>query len=92
MFFQNDPVFALAPDAAREEHQVDRLVRRERRCAAAGRGASRISTRACEIVSSKVGKGRVFLFAPEVLFRSQPHGGFKLFFNGLYLSVAEGLE
>ena len=26
--------------------------------------------------------------APEVLFRSQPHGTYKLFFNGLYLSVA----
>ena len=29
--------------------------------------------------------------APEVLFRSQPHGSYKLFFNGLYLSVAPGI-
>ncbi len=28
--------------------------------------------------------------APEVLFRSQPHGNYKLFFNGLYLSVGAG--
>jgi hypothetical protein len=40
-------------------------------------------------VSAKVGQGNVFLFAPEILFRAQPHGTFKLFFNGLYLSVAQ---
>jgi hypothetical protein len=26
------------------------------------------------------------------LFRSQPHGTFRFFFNGLYLSVAEGMK
>ena len=29
--------------------------------------------------------------APEILFRSQPHGAYKLFFNGLYVSVAPEL-
>jgi hypothetical protein len=42
-----------------------------------------------QVVSAKVGQGNVFLFAPEILFRAQPHGNFKLFFNGLYLSVAD---
>jgi hypothetical protein len=28
------------------------------------------------------------MIAPEILFRSQPHGSYKLFFNGLYLSTA----
>jgi len=40
------------------------------------------------IVSAKVGQGNVFLFGPEILFRSQPHGNYKLFFNALYLSAA----
>ncbi len=43
-----------------------------------------------EALSAKVGSGHVVLFAPEILFRSQPHGNFKLFFNALYLSVADG--
>jgi hypothetical protein len=38
------------------------------------------------IVDAKVGQGRLVLFGPEVLFRGQPHGTFKLFFNGLVQS------
>jgi len=30
----------------------------------------------------------VVALGPEVLFRSQPHGNYKLFFNALYLSIA----
>jgi hypothetical protein len=31
-----------------------------------------------------VGKGKFFAFGPEITFRSQPHGTFKLIFNQLY--------
>jgi hypothetical protein len=40
-----------------------------------------------EMAEASVGKGRVILFGNELLFRSQPHGNYKLFFNALYLSV-----
>ena len=33
--------------------------------------------------------GHVYAFGPEILFRSQPHGNYKLFFNGLLLSAAK---
>jgi hypothetical protein len=36
------------------------------------------------VVAAPVGRGRVVLFAPEILQRGQPHGTFKLFFNSLY--------
>ena len=31
-----------------------------------------------------VGKGTLYLYAPEITFRSQPHGTFKFLFNALY--------
>ena len=37
-------------------------------------------------VDAPVGKGRLFLFAPEITFRGQPHGTFKFLFNGIYLA------
>ena len=40
------------------------------------------------IMDAPVGKGRVVLFGPEVLWRAQPHGTFKLFFNGIYYGSA----
>ena len=39
-----------------------------------------------QVIDASVGKGRVFLFAPEITFRAQPHGTFKFLFNGIYLS------
>ena len=35
------------------------------------------------IIDARVGKGRLALFGPQVLFRGQPHGTFKFVFNGI---------
>jgi hypothetical protein len=35
-----------------------------------------------------VGRGKLFLFGPEIAFRGQPHGTFRFLFNALY-SAAE---
>jgi hypothetical protein len=39
-------------------------------------------------VQATIGKGSLFMFAPEITFRAQPHGTFKFLFNGLYLGAA----
>lgn len=43
---------------------------------------------AAAVVDVSVGKGKLFLYGPEVLFRSQSHGTFKLVFNGIYFGHA----
>ncbi len=43
---------------------------------------------AAAVVDATVGKGKLFLYGPEVLFRSQSHGTFKLLFNGIYYGHA----
>jgi hypothetical protein len=42
-------------------------------------------TNGIEFAQADIGKGKLYLFAPEVTFRAQPHGTFKLLFNGIYL-------
>jgi hypothetical protein len=43
---------------------------------------------AVSIVDAPVGKGHVVLFGNEVNWRGQPHGTFKLLFNGIYSGSA----
>jgi hypothetical protein len=38
---------------------------------------------AAAIVEARMGQGSLYLFGPEILFRSQPHGTFRFFFNAL---------
>ena len=45
-----------------------------------------------QMAEANVGQGRVFVFGNELLFRTQPHGNYKFFFNALYLSVAPTLK
>jgi hypothetical protein len=42
-----------------------------------------------EILTAKVGKGTLILYGPDPYFRSQPHGTFKLLFNGIYYPAAQ---
>ena len=35
------------------------------------------------VVEAQVGQGRLVLFGPQITFRAQPHGTFKLLFNGI---------
>ena len=43
-------------------------------------------------VEAKVGAGRALLFGPEILMRAQPHGTFKLLFNGITSTTGIGHE
>lgn len=42
------------------------------------------------IIDADVGKGQLILFGPQILFRAQPHGTFKFFFNALVRSSEKG--
>ncbi len=92
VFFDNDPVFTLAADTSGSGPAPRRLVQRRRspsQRVGMGPAVSRQRRRRSSRPASA--KAGCFSMAPEVLFRSQPHGSYKLFFNGLYLSVAPGI-
>src|SRR5262249_16560174 len=42
------------------------------------------------IVDARVGQGRLVAFGPQILFRGQPHGTFKFFFNGIVQAGENG--
>ena len=44
------------------------------------------------MAQARVGKGRLYMFGPEILFRGQPHGTFKFLFNGIYLAGAKPIR
>jgi hypothetical protein len=45
-----------------------------------------------QMAEATVGQGRVFVFGNDLLFRTQPHGSYRFFFNGIYLSVAPDMK
>ena len=44
------------------------------------------------VAAAEVGKGHLYLYGPEVLFRGQSHGTFRLVFNGIHLGGAEKVQ
>ncbi len=88
VFYDNTPAFALPPDARLKG--VSPVVwfddgKLLRSGWAWGEGYLR---RSVQVAEAALGKGKVFLYGPEIAFRGQPHGTFKLLFNGLYYGPA----
>ena len=88
VFYDNDPVFTLAPDAASKGVRSIGWYAGSAPLKSGWAWGAAALDQGVEMVDATVGEGRVVLFGPEVLFRSQPHGCYKLFFNALYLSAA----
>jgi hypothetical protein len=44
------------------------------------------------VLEAVVGKGKLLLYGPNILFRAQPHGNFKLLFNGIYAGHANAVD
>ena len=90
VFFDNSPVFRLQPAASLKG--VRPIVWFDtatplRSGWAYGQGYLEGGVAAIE---AAVGKGKLFLFGPEITFRAQPHGTFKFLFNGIYLGARGG--
>ncbi len=88
VFFDNTPAWTLLPDA--EIKGVRPVVwfddgKLLRSGWAWGESYLR---RSVQVAEATVGKGKIFLYGPEVAFRGQPHGTFKLLFNGIYYGPA----
>lgn len=88
VFFDNSPVFRLGPNAASKGVRAVAWFDSAtplRSGWAWGQGYLQGGVAAAE---ASVGKGRLFMFGPEIANRAQPHGTFKFLFNGIYYGPA----
>jgi hypothetical protein len=92
VMFDNSPVFRMRPDAAfagaRPVAWFDSATPL-RSGWAWGQGYLEGGVAIADV---PVGQGRLVLYGPEVLFRAQPHGTFKLVFNALVDAAARGAD
>jgi hypothetical protein len=83
VFYDNSPVFKLGSDAASKG--VKRIAWYEKAPLLSGWAwGEKYLEGGTAIAEAAVGQGTLYLFGPEILFRAQPHGTFRLFFNALY--------
>ena len=88
MFYSNSPAFRVQKDA--HTQPVAWFASAEPLRSGWAWGQQYLNG-AVAAVQSDVGKGKVYLFGPEITFRGQPHGTFKFLFNAIYLAGAESV-
>jgi hypothetical protein len=88
-FFENDPSFKLKPDAqAKGVKPVSWFDSDQPLRSGWGWGQGYLKD-SVAVVDAQVGKGKLFMFGPEITYRGQPHGTFKFLFNGIYYGRTE---
>ncbi|HXH06268.1 MAG TPA: hypothetical protein VNI83_06725, partial [Vicinamibacterales bacterium] len=85
VFFDQSPAFRLAPDAHLKGVTPVAWFDRAAPLRSGWAWGQHYLEGAVAVAEARVGRGRLLLYGPEILFRGQPHGTFKFFFNGLYL-------
>ena len=84
VFYDNSPAFRLGADAAAKGVRPLAWFANATPLRSGWAWGQNYLDGAVEAVEAPVGKGTLYLFAPEITFRGQPHGTFKWLFNGIY--------
>jgi hypothetical protein len=92
VFFDHSPAFKLHPDAAAKGVKAIAWFDSATPLRSGWAWGQKYLDKGIQIAEASVGKGRVFVFGNDLLFRTQPHGNYRFFFNALHLSVAEGMK
>lgn len=89
IFFDDSPVFRMKPEAAMQNVKPVAWFANSTPLRSGWAWGQHYLEGGVAVAEAKVGEGKLFLYGPEVSFRAQPHGTFKLLFNGLYYGTAE---
>jgi hypothetical protein len=91
VFFDNSPVFRLKPEAALRSIKPVGWFDSDWPLRSGWAWGQKYLRDGVTVVDANLGKGKVFLFGPEITFRAQPHASFKFLFNGIYYGGAESV-
>lgn len=83
VMFDNSPVLKLGPDAAAKGVRAIATFDTETPLLSGWAWGQERLKGGVAMAEAKVGQGTLWMFGPEILFRAQPHGTFKLFLNAL---------
>jgi len=89
IFFDQSPVFRFQPDADKKGLTPIAWFDSDKSLTSGWAWGQDRLYGGVAMAEAKVGKGNLYMFGPEILYRAQSHGTFKLFFNGLFLSTAQ---
>jgi zinc carboxypeptidase len=88
VFYDESPAFRLDPEAASKGLKPIAWYDSPAPLRSGWAWGQQYLDQAVSIAEAPVGKGHVVLFGNEVLWRGQPHGTFKMFFNSIYYGSA----
>jgi len=89
VYFDNSPVFRLKPEAVVKGVRPVAWFESKKPLRSGWALGEGYLDQGVAVVDAAVGRGRLFLYGPEITFRGQSHGTFKLLFNGIYYGKAE---
>ncbi|MBN7801390.1 peptidase [Algoriphagus aestuariicola] len=84
VLFNNSPVFKLAPDAALRGVKPLSWFGTEPPLRSGWAWGQQYLKNGVTAFEAQVGKGKLYAYGPEITFRAQAHGTFKMLFNQLY--------
>lgn len=84
ILFNNSPVFKLAPSAALKGVKPIAWFGQEEPLRSGWAWGQSYLKNGVTAFEAQIGKGKLYAFGPEITFRAQSHGTFKMLFNGLY--------
>lgn len=84
IMFNRSPVFKLAPSAGNQGVNPIAWFGEEEPLRSGWAWGQSYLKNGVTAYEAKMGKGKFYAFGPEITFRGQSHGTFKMLFNGLY--------
>lgn len=89
VFYENSPVFKLEPTVEMQHTSPVGWFAGKQVLDSGWAWGQQYLDGATAVAETHMGEGRVVLLGPEVNFRDQPHGTYKLLFNSLYYGSAK---